>query len=52
MRLALISDIHGNLVALETVLATIAQQNVDTILCLGDVAAGGPQAKEVIEQLQ
>ena len=52
MRLALISDIHGNLVALETVLAAIAQRNIDTILCLGDVAAGGPQAVEVIEQLQ
>ena len=52
MRLALISDIHGNLVALETVLAAIAQQNIDTILCLGDVAAGGPQAVEVIERLQ
>ena len=51
MRLALISDIHGNLVALETVLAAIAQQNVDTILCLGDVALDGPQASEVIERL-
>ncbi len=52
MRLALISDIHGNLVALETVLAAIAQQNVDTILCLGDVALDGPQVPEVIERLQ
>jgi len=52
MRLALISDIHGNFLALETVLAAIAQRNVDTILCLGDVAAGGPQAVEVIERLQ
>ncbi len=52
MRLALISDIHGNLVALETVLAAIAQSNIDTILCLGDVAMGGPQPKEVIERLQ
>ena len=52
MRLALISDIHGNLVALETVLAAIAQRNIDTILCLGDVAAGGPQARDVIERLQ
>ncbi len=52
MRLALISDIHGNLVALETVLAAIAQRNIDTILCLGDVAAGGPQPVEVIERLQ
>ncbi len=52
MRLALISDIHGNLVALETVLTAIAQRNIDTILCLGDVAAGGPQPTQVIERLQ
>ena len=52
MRLALISDIHGNLVALETVLTAISQRNVDTIICLGDVAAGGPQAPQVIERLQ
>ncbi len=52
MRLALISDIHGNLVALETVLAAIAQRSIDTIICLGDVAAGGPQAVEFIERLQ
>jgi putative phosphoesterase len=49
MRIALISDIHGNLVALQTVLADIASQSVDRYVCLGDVAANGPQPHEVIE---
>ena len=56
MRLALISDIHGNLVALEAILAEIAQQDIaldsQHILCLGDVAAFGPQPLQVLARLQ
>lgn len=52
MRLALISDIHGNLIALEAVLAEITQQNIDHILCLGDVAAFGPQPLQVLARLR
>ncbi len=52
MRVALISDIHGNLVALETVLSTIDKDDVDQILCLGDVAATGPQPHAVSARLQ
>ena len=52
MRVALISDIHGNLVALETVLSTIAREDVDQILCLGDVAATGPHPHAVSARLQ
>jgi predicted phosphodiesterase len=51
-RLALISDIHGNGIALDTVLATIARENVDDVICLGDLAAGGPQPREVISRLR
>ena len=36
MRLAAISDIHGNLLALEAVLADIDEQAPDAIVCLGD----------------
>ena len=39
MRIALISDIHGNLVSLEVVLADIRQTGVDHSVCLGDVTA-------------
>jgi putative phosphoesterase len=52
MRIALISDIHGNFVALQTVLADIETARVDQIVCLGDVAANGPQPREVIEKLR
>ena len=52
MRIALISDIHGNLVSLKVVLADIDRAGVDQIVCLGDVAALGPQPREVVEQLR
>jgi putative phosphoesterase len=52
MRIALISDIHGNLVALQTVLADIATLSVDRYVCLGDVAANGPQPREVIQRVR
>lgn len=40
---ALISDIHGNLPALEAVLADAKQQGASRIICLGDVIGYGPQ---------
>jgi putative phosphoesterase len=52
IRLALISDIHGNCVALDAVLADATGRGVDGIVCLGDVAAGGPQPREVIRRLR
>ena len=52
MRIGLIADIHGNLIALESVLSELKQDEVDRIICLGDVAALGPQPHEVIERLR
>lgn len=52
MRIAFLADIHGNLVALETVLQEVAKEPVDKIICLGDVAALGPQPHEVVERLR
>lgn len=52
MRIALIADIHGNLVALETVLQEVAREAVDQIICLGDVAALGPQPHAVVHRLR
>ncbi len=40
MRIAVISDVHGNLIALEAVLADIERQGVDAILALGDFLSG------------
>lgn len=52
MRVALISDLHGNLTALETVLADLDRGRPDRVLCLGDVAATGPQPRETVERLR
>jgi predicted phosphodiesterase len=52
MRLALLSDIHGNPIALDAVLADIAAQGeVDAYLVLGDVVAIGYDPIGVIERL-
>lgn len=42
MRLAVISDIHGNAEALRAVLADIEARNVEGIVCLGDIVGYGP----------
>lgn len=52
MKLALISDIHGNAVALNAVLKEIEQEGVDQIVCLGDVAATGAQPRECVRLLR
>jgi predicted phosphodiesterase len=52
MRIALISDIHGNGTALEAVLDDIDRQRVDSIVCLGDVPTLGPQPKEVLDRIR
>jgi putative phosphoesterase len=52
MKIALISDIHGNLPALEAVLADVESQSIDQIICLGDVAIFGPQPRETLARLQ
>lgn len=51
MRIALISDIHGNEVALRAVLASIERSGVDRIVCLGDTATLGPRPGPVLELL-
>ncbi len=51
MRLAVISDIHGNLLALEAVLADIAERGVDAIVNLGDCVTGPLWPRETFERL-
>ena len=41
MKIAIISDIHGNCVALDAVLNDINGMDVDQIVCLGDAVQGG-----------
>lgn len=52
MRLAIISDIHGNAYALDIALADIAAQGVDQIVCLGDAIQGGAQPAETVQRLR
>ncbi len=52
MKIALISDIHGNHTALTAVLADLEKQQPDALICLGDIATIGPQPKEVLARLQ
>lgn len=49
MRIAIISDIHANLEALEAVLADIDTQRVDEVVCLGDVVGYGVNPNECLE---
>ena len=51
MRQALISDIHGNLEALQAVLADIEQQSVDRIICLGDIVGYGPNPCQCLDEV-
>ncbi|MBA2240689.1 MAG: metallophosphoesterase family protein [Solirubrobacterales bacterium] len=46
MRIAVISDIHGNLPALEAVLEDLADAEIDEVWCLGDVVGYGAQPDE------
>ncbi len=49
-KLAIISDIHGNLEALDAVLADIKSQEIERIYCLGDVIGYGPNPRECIDR--
>lgn len=51
MRIGLISDIHGNLLALEAVLQRLEEEQVDRIICLGDVAVG-PFSSETVRRVR
>lgn len=48
MRVAIVSDIHGNLPALEAALADARKQGAEEIWCGGDIALFGPWASECI----
>lgn len=48
-RVAIISDIHANLEALQAVLADIQAQGLDVIYCLGDIIGYGPNPRECID---
>lgn len=51
MKRAIISDIHGNLTALNAVMDDIAEQGVERVYCLGDVVGYGPNPCECLDRI-
>jgi predicted phosphodiesterase len=51
VRVAVISDPHGDLVALRAVVADLEARGLDEVLVAGDLAQGGPQPAEVVDML-
>jgi len=51
MRIAALSDIHGNLAALDAVLADIAGHDIDLTVNLGDIVSGPLQPAETLDRL-
>jgi len=52
MRIAIVSDIHANLTALEAVVADLEQQRPDLVVQGGDLLSGGSRPAEVIDRVR
>lgn len=51
-RIAIISDIHGNIPALEAVLSDIKDRGISRIICLGDLAGKGPGSEIAVDMIK
>jgi len=52
MRILVLSDVHGNCLALETVLKQAKQTGFDQVVCNGDMIQGGPEPHQTVQLLQ
>ena len=52
MRIAIVSDIHGNRTAFESVLSDLRQTSPDLILHGGDLADGGASPVEIVDRIR
>ena len=52
MKYAIISDIHANLEALESVLQDIEDEGIERIICLGDIVGYGANPKECLNKMK
>src|SRR5205823_6466805 len=52
MRIAIVSDIHGNRTAFQAVLTDLRQTSPDLILHGGDLADGGASPVEIVDQIR
>ena len=48
-KIAIFSDIHGNLQALKSIIDDIDKENFDEVICLGDIIGVGPNPKECLD---
>lgn len=51
MKIGIITDIHNNIIALDTVLEFFARQNCDKIVCCGDIIGIGPYPEETVQRM-
>jgi len=52
MRIAILSDVHGNLVSLDACLSDLEQQGgADVVVAAGDLCVDGPKPKKVLQRL-
>ncbi len=52
MKLAIFSDIHGNFTAWQEAFSIMKTQQVDQLLCVGDIVGYGPRPNQVINHLR
>jgi predicted phosphodiesterase len=52
MRIAIVSDVHGNRAALEAVIADLDEVRPDVVVHGGDLALGGPNPSEVVDRIR
>ena len=51
-KIAIISDIHGNLEALKSVIEDIKERNIDKIFCMGDIVAKGTHQQDCVDLIR
>lgn len=51
MKVGIISDIHGNIKALEAVLQELRSKDIEKIIVLGDLIGGAPMSEEVVQKI-
>jgi putative phosphoesterase len=52
VRIAIVSDVHGNLIALEAVIADLERAKPDQVVHGGDLAVNGAQPAEVVDRIR
>jgi len=52
MKLAIVSDIHGNLAALDAVISDLETVNPDLVVQGGDLAINGPHPSECVDRIR